>query len=110
MGIYIKGAFGAFSGKVENYPQPRSAWPPSLFPSKRIIWKPRSSTKTPQTGDVFAIYYPNLKRIGHAGFIDEWDDKMVVTVKGNTSDGQQAESVYRKRRPTSSLYAVANWF
>lgn len=111
-------AFVSWCFKEAGYEAPRTAWSPSLFPSKRMIWRRQdlhgnnSHTRPrmrPQKGDVFALWYTNLKRIGHAGFVDEWGDSMVITVEGNTSDGTKLEGVYRKRRPTSSLYAVARW-
>src|SRR5690606_1783087 len=65
-----------------GFSEPKTAWSPSLFPSKRVIWKqgkavPVGSKLKPQAGDVFVIYFSNLKRIGHAGFVDEWGDKYV---------------------------------
>jgi hypothetical protein len=106
-------AFVSWCFKEVGRDTPRTAWSPSLFPSKRIIWRKGDRLPTvgaqPQKGDVFAIWYPNLKRIGHAGFVDDWGDSMVITVEGNTSEGGKQEGVFRKRRPTNSIYAVADW-
>lgn len=65
----------------------------------------------PKPADVFGIYFANLKRIAHVGFVDEWGDKHVITVEGNTNEAGSAEGdgVYRKRRPIASIYQVANW-
>lgn len=65
----------------------------------------------PQKGDVFGIYFNNVKRIAHAGFVDEWGDKYVITVEGNTNEAgsREGDGVYRKRRPISSIYQVARW-
>jgi hypothetical protein len=65
----------------------------------------------PASADVFGIYFANLKRIAHVGFVDEWGDKQVITVEGNTNEAGSAEGdgVYRKRRPIASIYQVANW-
>jgi len=101
-----------------GYKEPKTAWSPSLFPSKRIIWKRNGGavirngkSKAPEKGDVFGIYFTNLKRIAHAGFVDEWGDTYVITVEGNTNEGnsRDGDGVYRKRRPVSSIYQVANW-
>ena len=128
-------AFVSWCFSRAGYEAPRTAWSPALFPSKRIIWRKqdlyrsdvagksssgdragtsgrgfaKGTTERPQKGDVFALWYSNLKRIGHAGFVDEWGSSMVITVEGNTREGNAPEGVYRKRRPTSSIYAVARW-
>src|SRR5690554_1094953 len=67
--------------------------------------------RKPATADVFGIYFANLKRIAHVGFVDEWGEKQVITVEGNTNEAGSAEGdgVYRKRRPIASIYQVANW-
>lgn len=66
---------------------------------------------TPGTGDVFGIYFPEKKRIAHAGFIDSWDGTWLISVEGNTntSGNPDGDGVYRKRRPTSSIYQVARY-
>jgi len=116
-----------------GFKEPKTAWSPSLFPSKRVIWnrgsvkrKPFGNLKppdvengksvsndyyTPESGDVFGIYFNNLKRIAHAGFVDEWGDKYLITTEGNTNNGgsRDGDGVYRKRRPVSSIYQVADW-
>lgn len=65
----------------------------------------------PKTADIFGIYFANLKRIAHAGLVDEWGDKYVVTVEGNTNEAgsNEGDGVYRKRRLISSIYQVADW-
>jgi|GEM_PF-340543 len=107
--------------EVDN---PKTAWAASLFPHDKLVW-PRAKVlatgnppvvgQAPQlitkTTCVFGLYFPSLKRIGHCGFIDEWGDKEVITVEGNTNDNgsREGDGVYRKRRPIKSLYAVADW-
>jgi hypothetical protein len=73
--------------------------------------KPNTQYLKPKPGDIFGIYYTNLKRIAHVGFIDEWDDKQIITVEGNTNEAgsNEGDGVYRKRRPIASIYQVANW-
>ncbi|MFB5944250.1 peptidoglycan-binding protein [Albibacterium profundi] len=125
-----------------GYPEPRTAWSPALFPAKRVIWRrgdkvrppePHSGARhlrissakpgtddtnikdrvsIPQKGDVFGIYFNSVKRIAHAGFVDEWGDKYVVTVEGNTNEAgsREGDGVYRKRRLISSIYRVSSWF
>ncbi|GAA4795261.1 hypothetical protein GCM10023231_24590 [Olivibacter ginsenosidimutans] len=109
---------------VEN---PRTAWAASLFPNDKLIWKQGNplttrnwqratkkasrTTSNAQLATIFGLYFPSLKRIAHCGFIDQWGEKEVITVEGNTNDSgsREGDGVYRKRRPIKSLYAVADW-
>ena len=96
-----------------GFAEPRTAWSPALFPAKRVIWRRGDITRSsiPKKGDVFGIYFNSVKRIAHAGFVDEWGDKYVVTVEGNTNEAgsREGDGVYRKLRPVSSIYRVAKW-
>lgn len=101
-----------------GFKEPKTAWSPSLFPKSRVIWKKNGGPvikngviKLPERGDVFGIYFNNYKRIAHAGFIDQWGDRLIITVEGNTNEGnsRDGDGVYRKRRPISSIYQVSNW-
>ena len=71
----------------------------------------RGSLDGARPGDVMGLYYPNLGRIGHIGFIDEVRDNVVITVEGNTGPdgGRDGDGVYRKRRMKRGIYAAANW-
>lgn len=70
-----------------------------------------TDNRQPTTGDVFAIYFPDKKRIAHAGFIDQWLGDWLITVEGNTNDpgAREGDGVYRKRRPVKSIYQVARY-
>ncbi len=130
-------AFVSWCHGQAGYPEPRNAWAAALFPAKRVIWRnsvPANPAATagaganpaPTTGDVFGIYYSNLKRIAHVGFVDRWDDRYCITVEGNTGPpadgtmtkgdpanpiraGPPVDGVYRKRRPIKTIKAVARW-
>lgn len=108
---------------VEN---PRSGWSPDLFGAGRVIWERAAGEKgikskeqgaknkeqgLPRTGDVFGLFFPEKKRIAHAGFIDQWDGTWLVTVEGNTnmSGSREGDGVYRKRRLVKSVYKVARY-
>jgi CHAP domain len=89
-----------------------SAWSPAWFDKNRVVYKRgHSDNKVPDRGDVFGLYFPNLKRIGHVGFIDSWSDKEVITVEGNTNGAgsREGNGVYRKRRMVSQIYIVSDW-
>jgi hypothetical protein len=92
---------------------PRTAWSPALLPQERIIWKNgwQKEKIQPQAGDVFGIWYASKKRIAHCGFIDKWDESIIITVEGNTNEAgsREGDGVYRKRRLKRTLYAVADW-
>lgn len=70
-----------------------------------------TDNRQPNIGDVFGIYFPDNKRIAHAGFIDQWDGTWLITVEGNTtiSGSREGDGVYRKRRPVKSIYQVAGY-
>jgi hypothetical protein len=92
---------------------PRTGWSPGLFPDNKVIWMrgERGKLATPNTTDLFGLYFPEKKRIAHVGFIDAWDDKWLITVEGNTniSGEREGDGVYRKRRMVGSIYRVARY-
>lgn len=104
-------------------PNPNTAWAPRLFPREKVIWErsrivyrkgiyaKESCSLLPRPGDVFALWFPEKKRIAHAGFVDSWSDSWLITVEGNTNiaGGREGDGVYRKRRLVQSIYRVANW-
>lgn len=87
-----------------------NAW----FTKARTVWR-RGDPEAfhAEKADVFGIYYPGLKRIGHVGFVEKWDhgSDVVITVEGNTNGAgsREGNGVYRKRRLKSQIYAVADW-
>jgi len=46
-----------------GYPEPRTAWSPALFVNKVI-------TKAIKPGNVLGIWFPDKKRIAHAGLVN----------------------------------------
>jgi hypothetical protein len=113
-------AFVSWVFSEAGFPQPRTPWSPALFPKDRLIWergkvlKPNTlyrSPRWPATADVFGIYFANLKRVAHVGFVDEWGDKYAITVEGNTNEAgnNEGDGVYRKRRLIGSIYQVSDW-
>ena len=59
---------------------PRSGWSPDYFPKRQRVWAlsqkytpPHADSAPPyhaQIGDLFGIWYANLGRIAHVGFVD----------------------------------------
>ncbi|WP_276359596.1 hypothetical protein [Daejeonella sp. H1SJ63] len=84
-----------------------------IYPNRQTTDNRKQPTdiRQPNTGDVFGIYFPDKKRIAHAGFIDQWDGTWLITVEGNTTiyGSREGDGVYRKRRPVKSIYQVAGY-
>lgn len=92
----------------------KSAWSPAWFPALNIVYtRGANKNKIPDSGDVFGIYFQNLKRIAHVGFIDDWQQStsFTITVEGNTNDigSREGDGVYRKRRLKNQIYKVSRW-
>ena len=90
---------------------PMSAWSPALFNQNVIYKRGGLKNKTPCAGDVFGLYFNNLKRVAHVGFVDKWTNQYVITVEGNTNEAgsREGDGVYRKRRPVRTIYIVSNY-
>lgn len=95
---------------------PKSGWSPSWFTRNVVYKRGAAENKTPQTGDVFGLYFSNLKRVAHVGFIDKWGDgEYTITVEGNTSSAntgnatREGGGVYKKRRLKRQIFIVSRW-
>lgn len=89
-----------------------TAWSPSAHNSKNIVYHKSSFFKEPQSGDVFTIYYPSLKRIGHTGFFYERvSEKIYKTVEGNTNaaGSREGDGVYIKYRSFNATNSITRW-
>ena len=91
-----------------------SAWSPAWFPKSNTIYtRGAKDNITPGKADVFGIWFQNLKRIAHVGFIDKWGEGAFCdTVEGNTNDNEDTrdgDGVYHKRRLKSQIYQVARY-
>lgn len=95
------------------------AWAPTWHPKSRQVWTRSqgenkgfsgAGPKAPMPGDVFGLYYANLKRIGHVGIVEKWGD-VVMTWEGNTNGqgSREGDGVYRKRRLRDQLHCVSRW-
>ena len=95
---------------VNGVDNPRSAWSPDYFPKTKLI---NIQTTIPKRADVFGVYYHNLGRIAHVGFIDQWprDGDYFISVEGNTNDNgsREGNGVYKKRRLKRGAYRVSRW-
>jgi hypothetical protein len=89
------------------------AWSPSWFPASRVIYVRDAQNKyLPVAGDVFGIWFNNLGRIAHVGFVDDWNGgNFFVTVEGNTNEGgsREGDGVYRKKRLKRQAYKISRF-
>ncbi|MNJ96967.1 hypothetical protein D3C87_147020 [compost metagenome] len=83
---------------------PRNAWSPALFPKARCYIKAQLLVGNVRQADLFAIYSSPLKRIHHVGLIKAVNGQMLISVEGNSHD-----RVESRRRPLTTIYAIANW-
>jgi len=103
-------AFVSWCLQQHGVVSPRNAWSPAWFPRSATIWK-QGVGKPPDAGDVFGIWYANLNRVGHVGFVDSWGSKYVSTVEGNTNGAgsREGNGVWKKRRLIRQIYIVSRW-
>lgn len=107
-------AFVCFVYGEAGVKNPKSAWSPSMFPSANTIYQRNRNDRQgiPQYGDTFGIWFANLGRVAHVGFVDEWNDgSYFYTVEGNTNDAgsREGDGVYRKRRLKTQVYQVSDF-
>lgn len=98
-----------------DIPNTVTAWSPTSFNKKNIVWYQGKFKKTPKEGDVFSLYSLNKKRIAHTGFVRErLNEKFYLTNEGNAAqDGAlnpfDGDGVYEKIRSFNSTYAISRW-
>lgn len=93
-----------------------TAWSPTSFNKKNIIWFQGKFQKNPREGDVFSLYSIKKKRIAHTGFVRERiNEKFYLTNEGNSiPDGWkgnpfEGNGVYEKIRSFNSTYCISRW-
>lgn len=69
----------------------------------------RFSQLAAKRGNTGSLFYQKLGRIGHIFFIDDVRGEWVITVEGNTNNGQSREGdgVYKLRRRIRNIYSVS---
>ncbi len=87
-----------------GYPEPKTAWSPTLFPPSRI-------SKEAAPGMVMGIYFPELRRIAHCGIVAHVKGDYVYTVEGNTnaSGSREGIGVFRRLRHRRTIAKYADW-
>ena len=97
-------AFVSWVFRQAGYPLPRTGWSPALFPTLKLV-------KAAAPGNVFGIYFPALKRIGHCGIVLASRKDWISTIEGNTnaSGGREGDGVYRRLRHKKSIRLFSDW-
>lgn len=69
----------------------------------------RFSQLAAKRGNTGSLFYQKLGRIGHIFFIEDVRGEWVITVEGNTNNGQSREGdgVYKLRRRVRNIYSVS---
>lgn len=103
-------AFVSYCYTINDVDNPRSAWSPSYFQKSKLI---NLKYTQPLRADVFGVWYNNLGRIAHIGFIDHWprDGDYFISVEGNTNNNGSREGtgVYKKRTQKRRAYKIARY-
>lgn len=110
-------AFVAYCLTMAGIEHQVNAFSPTCCPKDRAYYQFSRKDPLPvnvPSGEVFALYYSDLGRIGHTGFIEDWqgNDKYCVTVEGNTSSSsgsREGDGVFRMKRRKDKLYRIATW-
>jgi hypothetical protein len=103
-------AFVSYCYTKNGVPNPRSAWSPSYFAATKLVDIRKDK---PLQADLFGVWYNNLNRIAHVGFVDSWprEGDYFITVEGNTNDNgsREGNGVYKKRRLKRSASKISRW-
>ncbi len=108
-------AFCSYNFQQYSIPNPQSAYSPNFAKAADIIWIPKMPRKTntpePQAGDCFTLYYNNLGRVGHVGFIVGKRGNYFITIEGNTgtTGSREGDGVHSYKRACNKVYAVSNY-
>lgn len=100
---------------VTTPPNPKSGWSPNFATPKYTIWSQKllrdHKAKPPKAGDCFTLYYSNLGRVGHVGFIVDETDNYFITIEGNTglTGSRDGSGVHKYKRSKHKVYAVTNY-
>ncbi len=94
---------------------PITAWSPSGFNQKNVVYSQRKFLKSTRPGDVFTLYSIKKQRIAHIGFVRERiNEKFYLTNEGNAAqDGAlnpyDGDGVYEKIRSFNATYSISRW-
>lgn len=96
-------------------PNPKSGWSPNFSTPQYTIWShelvKKRKEKAIHQGDCFTLYYNDIKRVGHVGFIVDEKENYFITIEGNTgtTGSREGSGVHKYKRPKSKVYRVTNY-
>jgi hypothetical protein len=99
------GSFVGYGNMLFGFDYPKSfAWSPTWADKSRMV-------EVADTMDVFTIYYPRMKRVGHTGYHISTVGSQVHTREANTNDGlsREGDGIYDKRRKKATIYRFTRW-
>jgi hypothetical protein len=115
-------AFLVWGWKQCGLKQFGNAYSPSWFPKNRIVVSKQKGWGNVKDSAVFVfgLYYNNLKRIAHVGYIEQVHTTYIITIEANSSqvaaigsaedrDAKDSGGVWRKRRMKKGIYQVSKW-
>jgi hypothetical protein len=94
---------------------PITAWSPTAFNPKNVVYLHGKFKKPVKVGDVFVLYSIKSKRIVHTGFVREIiNEKFYMSNEGNAArDGAlnpyDGDGVYEKIRSFNATYGISRW-
>ncbi|HEX9968931.1 MAG TPA: CHAP domain-containing protein [Acidimicrobiales bacterium] len=84
-------------------------------PTGVVYWRERGQLHPePQAGDVFYLYFKDLGRYAHTGFVKAVDGNWIVTIEGNSNNdgsrtGTSVVSKRRKWKGTRTVFGRPNY-
>jgi hypothetical protein len=91
-----------------------NVWTPSWFPKSKVV----DYSQVQDSGFYFfGLYYQNLGRIGHVGYVLQKKPTYIITIEGNTSPtaaiGSEADrngyGFWKKRRMRKGISVFSKW-
>ena len=99
---------------IPTPPNPRSAWSPT-FSMTYIVWsaglEKQHKAGDVKVGDCFTLYYSNIGRVGHVGFITGMEGNYYITIEGNSGStgSREGEGVHKYKRDKRKVYTVTDY-
>lgn len=94
---------------------PITAWSPTAFNQKNVVYLQGKFYKEVEPGDVFVIYSMSKKRIAHTGFVRaRINSRVFKSNEGNASregavNPYDGDGVYEKFRSYHMIYGISRW-
>jgi hypothetical protein len=104
-------AYVSYNLGTYHVPAPRSARAKDFSPTQPPLRGGVAQPVKVLPGDVFTLYYTNLHRVGHVGFIIETVHGYYRTNEGNTGSGgvREGSGVHSYLRNPQTIYGISNY-